>query len=49
MTIIICAFCAGMNILVAMNSTNPEVWANWLSAGFCLGLMTASIVMKVMK
>ena len=34
MNIIICAFCAIMNILVAMNSTNPEVWANWMSAGF---------------
>ncbi len=49
MTIIICAFCAIMNILVAMNSTNPEVWVNWMSSGFCFGLMVAAIVMKMRR
>lgn len=49
MTIIICLFSATINILAAMTPTNPEAWTNWLSAGFCLGLMTADIVMKMMK
>lgn len=49
MTIIICVFCVTINILAAMNPTNPEAWANWLSAGFCIGLATADIILKIMK
>ena len=46
MTIIIYAICAIVNILVATDSNNPEAWANWLSAGFCLGMMVVAIAMK---
>lgn len=49
MTIIICVFCVTINILAAMNPTNPEAWANWLSAGFCIGFATADIILKIMK
>ena len=43
MTIIICAICALIQLPSAMNPANPEAWANWMSSGFCFGLMVASI------
>jgi hypothetical protein len=49
MTIIICAFCAIIQLPSAMDANNPAAWTNWLSIGFCLGLMTSSITDVVVK
>jgi hypothetical protein len=49
MTIIICALCVIIQLPLAMDANNPDAWTNWLSIGFCFGIMIAAIVMKVMK
>lgn len=46
---IICAICAIFNIVAAMQPDNSQAGVNWVAAGFCFGLLVATVVNKAMN
>jgi hypothetical protein len=46
---LISLFFAVLNLFVAMNSTNPNQWCNWMASGFCFGLFFAQVIIRTSK